>query len=295
MTHNPGGYGYGATSSYPPNAPGLPGQVQLGSGGAFDNYGDAAPAIYGRAQARGLDALEPPAVDWSRPGAALSQLAGWLVNRLRYEAIPVQDTGVYPFNAICKIETAGGDGSGFLIGPDTVLTAAHMVHGETSATLYPALNNNKSAVAGIAVSSADWTIDPRFVSSGESDDADLAVIRITNGQRAPSHFRIEEQRHSPAGGIAVAGYGHGEDVQRIDTDTIRDVHAETFTYSSETRHGTSGSPVFYLDSGSAIATGVHVSGVDAHNRKGSGRVNIGCRLTDAKILWLRAQAGPSGI
>ena len=48
-----------------------------------------------------------------------------------------------------------------------------------------------------------------------------------------------------------------------------------------TRGGTSGSPVWYVDNGALVVVGVHVSGFDKHT-------NRGCRLTDAKIDWIRS-------
>ena len=57
-----------------------------------------------------------------------------IATRLSYENVPVENTDAYPFNAICKIETDTGMGTGFYIGPDTLLTAAHVVSGASSAS-----------------------------------------------------------------------------------------------------------------------------------------------------------------
>ena len=94
-------------------------------------------------------------------------------------------------------------------------------------------------------------------------------------------------RFTPATGIAVCGYaadrsaGVDPNRQNIDYDTIRDLDPESFTYSLNTTGGTSGSPVFYVTRGEIRAVGVHSRENDIHT-------NRGCRLTDAKVAWIRA-------
>ena len=66
---------------------------------------------------------------------------------------------------------------------------------------------------------------------------------------------------------------------------------DTFTYDLQTLGGTSGSPVYWIEQGatpSAHLVGVHVDEFDA-------TTNLGCRLTPAKIAWIRGEAARLGV
>src|SRR5262249_323821 len=121
-------------------------------------------------------------------------------------------------------------------------------------------------------------------------DFDLAVLEVPAGPPDGRCFLVEEQRASPLTGMIVCGYaGEGQDstIQHCDTGSIIEVLDETFTYDIQTRHGSSGGPVFYLSGAlNPIATGVQVAGWRTGGTKaGDANVNVGCRLTDAKIEW----------
>jgi V8-like Glu-specific endopeptidase len=72
---------------------------------------------------------------------------------------------------------------------------------------------------------------------------------------------------------------HGGYIRSLPTD-------ETFDYDLQSLGGTSGSPVYYIEAGATPRThmvGVHVAGHSA-------TTNLGCRITPAKLAWIRQQA-----
>lgn len=225
----------------------------------------------------------------------------------------VENTTVMPHSAICQARrvdgSAGGDthGSAFFIAPNLLLTAAHVVDGQSELIIVPGKNGAGTGSANepfgrFRVSAADMVKHPSYVAS--SRDFDMALIRVPAAHASSNYFDlVEELTQSRPEGVVVSGYAAYSDPQglidslvnaTIDPDRqhmhggyIRSLPSdETFDYDLQSLGGTSGSPVYYIEHGDAPRT--HMVGV--HVASASDTTNLGCRITPAKLAWIRQQA-----
>ena len=251
----------------------------------------------------------------------LKDYNGGLAEQLRFFGESVQwfagvsDTRVFPHCAICQVfDPAQGPeaehGTAFYIGRNLLLTAAHVVAGKSSLIIAPGKNGQgvdatHEPYGRFTVSSANWRAHERYVAS--SRDFDFAIIKTSTPAPGGRWFNLlEELRQSRPEGVAVCGYSvrsRQSDVlsrlvsRTIDTrkqhlhgGAVRTVADDTFSYDIQTLPGNSGSPVYWIEASTpprAHLVGVHVAGADDVT-------NQGCRLTDAKITWIRARAAEWG-
>lgn len=230
----------------------------------------------------------------------------------------VGDTTVPPHSAICQVRRPDGSaegalhGSAFFIAPRLLLTAAHVVDGQSELIIVPGKN-------GGSVSSATEPFGRFRVSSfrkhpsyrAGSSDFDMALICVpaANAAQGDNYFDlVEELTQSRPEGVVVCGYAarwYADDViehfvndnidpnkQHLHGGYIRSLPTdETFDYDLQTLGGTSGSPVYWIEEGAtprAHMVGVHVA---AHTET----TNLGCRITPAKRQWIAQQAGNFGV
>lgn len=246
---------------------------------------------------------------------------GGLLEQLRFFAgsvawfAGVSNTRDFPHSAICQvIDPSGGPenehGTAFYIGRNLLLTAAHVVDGMNSLVFVPGKSGQGTGTANepfgrFTVAKANWKAHERY--TGSSHDFDFAIVKTPNAAPNGRWFNIlEELTQSRPEGVTVCGYSVvsrqtslvarlvnaaiNTRKQHLHGGFVRTVGNETFTYDIQTLAGASGSPVYWIENSTppkAHMVGVHVSG-------GDDVTNQGCRLTAAKIAWIRARAAEWG-
>ena len=295
-------------------------------------YGDR--DAYGRANSGGYNGVTAPSRTQSGPADAralrvvssyynpsdwvdaLRTQVGFFAASVQWWA-GVDNTTVAPHSAICQARRVDGSveggqhGSAFFIAPNLLLTAAHVVADESELMIVPGKNGAGTASGNepfgrFRVSATDMVKHPSYVAGNR--DFDMALIRVPASNVSPNYFElVEELTQSRPEGVVVAGYAAYSDPQgvidsvvnaTIDADKqhmhggyIRTLPSdETFDYDLQSLGGTSGSPVYYIEAGETPRThmvGVHVAGQ-------SDTTNLGCRITPAKLAWIRQQASAWG-
>lgn len=219
----------------------------------------------------------------------------------------VHFTEAFPQSAVCQLQIemingsrrTSGLGTGFYIGRNVLLTAAHNIVHPRFGTLRrgvatPGRNGNREPYGSFRFSRRQAAVHPRYRPGGDGS-FDLAVIAASSPAPRGQSFSVgalrddELRRATP---VAVGGYaadlGAGVDPKRqnVDYDIIRSFTSETMHYSLHTTKGTSGSPVWLFHPVHRVV-GVHVKAADGHH-------NRCCRLTPDKLDWIRrAVAGLS--
>ncbi len=248
---------------------------------------------------------------------ALRAQAGFFLDSAMWY-LGVGDTRVMPHSAICQIRVPDGSaegglhGSGFFIGPRLIMTAAHVVDGQSELIVVPGKNGGGTGGSVEPFGRFKVTKFRKHDSYGTNgSDYDMALICVpaANAVGKGQYFDlVEELNQSRPEGVVVSGYAarwYANDViehfvnDNIDPNRqhmmggyIRDLPTdETFSYNIQTLGGTSGSPVYWIeDTGAgpqAHMVGVHVAAHDA-------TTNLGCRVTANKLAWIRRIAAEWG-
>ncbi len=230
----------------------------------------------------------------------------------------VADTTVMPHSAICQIRVPNGTaegglhGSGFFIGPRLIMTAAHVVDGQSELIVVPGKNGGGTGSSTEPFGRFKVTQFRKHDAYGtHGSDFDMALICVpaANAVGSGQYFDlVEELTQSRPEGVVVSGYAarwYANDLvehfvnETIDPNSqhmmggyIRELPTdETFSYNIQTLGGTSGSPVYWIeDTGAgpqAHMVGVHVAAHDA-------TTNLGCRITAGKLAWIRRIAASWG-
>jgi V8-like Glu-specific endopeptidase/cell wall-associated NlpC family hydrolase len=229
----------------------------------------------------------------------------------------VADTTHLPHSAICHVlvyagDTLKGRATAFYIGRNLLMTNAHVLKGHTRMVVIPGKNGVGTDRAhepfgrfSVDLTNATSRWHPSF-NGGRAHD--MGVVKVP--QAAPNGLwltPIEELRQSRPEGVAVCGYSahsrRGDLVativhatldpekQHVHRGYVRTVDDDSFSYDVQELAGSSGSPVYWIEGGAAPR--VHVVGVNAGPKDDT--TNEGCRLTDAKLAWIRGIATEWGI
>ena len=236
--------------------------------------------------------------------------------------VRVPDTTRAPFRYICHLENrptggSGWTGTGTLIGPRTVLTAAHNLFGArpTDIVVTPALDARR-APFGKTRGSAAILWYPGFSAADEAGPRDIALLRLRDPIGTRSGFwgvRYSSGRQDPVGrsidgrlpqaagvlSVNISGYpgdkcGTAAGPLPCGTTQWRTYHATVraagplLHYLNDTKPGHSGSPVWvrrHPSMGGRVLLAVHVAR-GPHNKQGKVVSNVAARLTPHILKWI---------
>lgn len=132
------------------------------------------------------------------------------------------------------VETGLSSGSAFLIEPDVVVTAAHVVEGHTFVGLVPAISDTSAEFGEVL---------PSFVVFVDKE-LDLAVLRLLNpSDRVPLEF----SENLPAIGSEVAAFGAPSGIYRVTEGEVLAADANSLITSTQVAPGNSGGPLVGAD------------------------------------------------
>lgn len=202
-------------------------------------------------------------------------------NRVRVGAITS-----YPWRAICALKITARNGrrfigTGWLVGPRTVITAGHCVfmHNEggwaSSIEVIPALSDASrpygSASSGNLRSVTGWT-------NSRNRDFDYGAIILPENRplgNTVGFFGVAVRNDSflMASALNLSGYpsDKGGNQQWFMAQRPTATSANVITYNIDTFGGQSGSPVWIFQNGQRYAVGIHTNG--SGNGNSATRIN----------------------
>jgi len=169
------------------------------------------------------------------------------------------ETSLHP--AVGALLSGGSAGcTATLVGPRTVLTAAHCVEANGSVVFYP------HQFSGTGYTAEHVTVHPDYAGGNKSD---LAVVRLTEEVAGVTPLPIAAQAPVVGQHVELYGFGKtGEDLGEFGTkrrtiNTIAEVSGQIFSvFGAESDKGNvcdgdSGGPTLTLENGRTVVVGVH--------------------------------------
>ena len=209
------------------------------------------------------------------------------------ERLPVSNTQVYPFQSICRIDTLYSNnesyfGTGAIIGPQTILTAAHNIYRKdfglgTNFTIVPGLNGSSKPYGSFHTSVCEYpkkwieTFDQKY------DFGAIFLSQPLPNTLHPIEFAsLDDDILNSKPTITICGYpkdkpeiGHplAGRMQYYHSSKISEVTPFTFKYYTDTKPGQSGSPLLYKNGNNYFICAIHNTG-------GNPEPNSATRITD---------------
>lgn len=242
--------------------------------------------------APGLDAQSLPYPSDRPPGWAPFDVIGADDRQL------VPDARQPPWCMVCHLVVQNdrgrfSTGTGWLAGPDTVLTAAHVLHDATldhraqRITVYPGRVGGTALAEHVAVG---FALHPGWVGA-QPPGQDIAVVWTSGapgrrwgwfGFRAGNAAELQHRQ------VHTAGYPdhkvHPPGTLMWTQGPVAQVFDQLLRYALDTQPGQSGSPVYTLDAkGLPTAVGVHAYGSPTGNHA----VRLTTEVVDRLKAWYR--------
>jgi V8-like Glu-specific endopeptidase len=205
----------------------------------------------------------------------------------------VVDASKFPYNCVGLLEIqldggSGGSGTGALIGSTHVLTCAHNLYygGKFAqkAKFFAHYNSTVQPTGGIAVDTG--FIPKQYVKSPQFQGWDIAVYRLSSPVYLSTYLEpmITTKSQDPPNPLRIAGYpgNHAyemwEDEQPWNGISVDD---NLMAYGHNTEAGSSGSPVYKVESSRGRVYSVHGGLIGPSEDK------RGCLVTEATADFIR--------
>jgi V8-like Glu-specific endopeptidase len=213
----------------------------------------------------------------------------------------VPDANAWPWRAICAIEVVSPSsvrkGTGWFVGPNTVITAAHVLTGHLGAipsanaltlTVRPGRQGEESPWG--AWPSKKWAVSQAWRSTRDPG-ADLGAIFLSGNPGASVGSLAVRLWSEEASSVAVAGYplagGGGRQLQH--RDSVHHTDPTRLYYGVDTTEGQSGGPVLLGDPAEGVVIGIHAYGFEGLPEPLRGNHwNSGVRVTASILSQLLA-------
>lgn len=183
----------------------------------------------------------------------------------------VPDTSAHPYRQIVRLylyfENYHAVGSGTMIGPDTVLTAAHNVYHDgkwaEKIVVAPAMSGPNDFSNGLYVSKEFYMFEGyKTATDDDRQQYDTAILKLPSAiDESIGYLNVSDSlsigQHIQVGGYPSVSH-HKKGYQYRMYGTVTDIDANVFHYEVDTEGGQSGGPV--LDDQQNIV-GVHVAGI----------------------------------
>ena len=244
-----------------------------------------------RALTLGLESKLPPTVPATDPGApVLEAVFGRDHERRRHE-----DTAAPPWRTVCYLEIRGttgkGQGTGWMISPDLLVTAGHCIYdrnygGDGKATeiiAYPGRNGGNFPYQPVACVVADAHPSYRGGTDPRYDIGILKLSRKIGVEIGWFGLAVYDLQLAIKCLVNLGGYPTSKAPQGSmwkDAGRIESGDEHFFHYYIDTEKGMSGAPVFWSDGQQRLALAVHTTWDPAKN------INAGVRITDEIMDWI---------
>jgi glutamyl endopeptidase len=214
------------------------------------------------------------------------------------DRVQITNTSVYPWRVHCSLQITAADnsqwiGTGWFIGPHTVVTAGHVVHIKNSGVpgrdgwvksikVMPGRNGNSLPYG--AVTSTSFRSVTGWTQNGDQNYDYGAIILPTNLGNTTGWFGYgaftDTDLTSSVGNISGYPGDQPAGTQWYDSRKIASVTALKVFYDIDTFGGQSGSSVYRIVSGARYGVAVHAYG--------GATTNSGTRITNAVFNNLTA-------
>lgn len=218
----------------------------------------------------------------------------------------VRDAHAKPYRSICLLfgvekgnNRATIVGTGWLAGPDLVVTAAHniynIVHGGYVERVFMWFGHQESDLQNGAV---DWALSYEFsahpkYTPGQDPDFDIAAIHLDRriGDQL-GFYKCEPNTGTALQGETVRLVGYPTDLDpeknamfEATDKVLRDTQSRIL-HRVDSGQGQSGAPLWIEGKGKPTVIGIHTKNKDVSAQSGE-EANVALRLTPALINWIK--------
>lgn len=210
------------------------------------------------------------------------------------DRIIVENSMNYPYRSVCKIAVKYDEeantiyyGTGFLVGPYTLLTACHVVYNKdygwfnsisfTFGTYYDNTTNSIVNPYGIVTDWNNASCGSYFATYDANDDWALIDFNTSYGNQL-GYFGVSTTAISVGSSVKLIGY-HGDLNGNLayGFGTIKALYDYKFYHTCDTVGGSSGGPIVY---GNNIAVGMQ------HGYFNDSSSAIACKISSYIVGWI---------
>jgi endonuclease G len=186
-----------------------------------------------------------PGFEWNEQGATLEAVIG----EPNFKAIWWLESAVRAARSVARVVLQGGSATGFLVGPDTLMTNHHVFESAADARTATLEFNYRQLADGAAAPADEWKCDPdAMFRTNPALDYSIVKVKPKAGQNAGDVWGAFNLRHgrtirfNDRVNIIQHPQGRYQEIAFRD-NKVKAVKGTFVQYLTDTDYGTSGSPV----------------------------------------------------